>query len=243
MTNSGTVRGISGGSLSHTPLFSQANGAFSRVSEEDKEKFLLLISREVYDYKPEVGEFFSRNKEILVPLVCAGVRDGIITGDLSAVPDAVVNCVRRDDLTDDYITSVHTVCDVVFELTAQGQVLNPWVSGIKIERVMFSDEDKAKRCPYSDCLSASMGWEHVKHFRVCAYCGTLVLPVSWNVLNPGMWWVYKNNMRFSYDRLKEDVYDYGLYYASRTRVKDAAFRISRSVSRVMQWGKDKVRER
>ena len=74
MTNSGsgTVRGLSGGALSHTPLFSQANGAFSRVSEEDKEKFLLLIFREVYDYKPEVGEFFSRNKEILVPLVCAG---------------------------------------------------------------------------------------------------------------------------------------------------------------------------
>lgn len=242
MTNSGTVRGISGGALSHTPLFSQANGAFSRVSEEDKEKFLSLIFREVCDYKPEVGEFFSRNKEILVLLVCAGARNGRIDidGNLSAVPDAVINCVRRDKLTNDYVVSVHTVCDVVFELTVQGQVLNPWVSGIKVERVMFSDEDKAKRCPYLDCPSISMGWEHVKHFRVCAYCGTLVLPVSWNVLNPDMWVVYKNNMRFSFDRLKEDVYEYGLYYASRTRVKDAAFHVSRSVSRVVHWGKSKV---
>lgn len=119
------------------------------------------------------------------------------------------------------------VCDMIYDLMVDKQVYNPWRSGVVVKRVMFSDQDKAKYCPYRDCPSSSMGYDDIEHFRVCIYCGTLILPVTLNFLCPEYWEIRAMWWKWGIRDRKRDIQDYGVGYV----VEDIATDVKRSIVR------------
>ena len=122
------------------------------------------------------------------------------------------------------------VCDMIYDLMVDKQVYNPWRSGVAIKRVMFSDQNKSKYCPYSECNSCSMGYDDIMHFRVCVSCGTLILPVTMDYFCPEYWQIKAMYAKWNLQNRKRDFEDYGIGYVVRDISYDTKFAITRKVN-------------
>lgn len=104
--------------------------------------------------------------------------------------------------------SLQVALEVADSLLIAGEAREPWNSGLQIQRVMFANVDKAKYCPnQKNCDSTTLGWDGTRKFRVCSFCGTLVLPTWLSFLGTDFWGLKKFQLSLALRNKVRDIRD------------------------------------